>query len=230
MESNPAFDAEQALLLSQLVIPTEEEDFILTEGDLICTLDVQYKKEEAYVAIDVREWQSEAYSIFLSKEICTVPYQPGYFSFREGPILVEAIQKLTHKIKKTPKLLLIDGHGVAHPRNMGLASWVGIKLGIASIGIAKDSLLPVDYQFLDKAAGAMQKIIVAKEWVGTVLRTSSNVKPIFISAGHLISQKASLQICKTFKSEYRILAPIRMADQAARKFAKGEEDDTSIVL
>lgn len=230
MANNPVFDAEQAKLLAQQIIPPEEEVFAIEVGDLICTLDIQYKEEEAYVAMDLRKWGEEGYQMFLSKELCTVPYQPGYFAFREGPVLLTAIQKLIKHLGETPRLLIIDGHGTAHPRKMGLASWVGIQAGIPSLGIAKDTLLHADYQFLDQEAGTTQKIIQEKEWVGSILRSQTGIKPVFISSGHLISQSAALHICKAYTGQYRILEPIRMADQAARKFAKGVSEEDMLIL
>lgn len=230
MDKTPDFEAEQVKLLAQQIVLDEEEAFDITTGDLVCTLDIQYKEEEAYVAMEVRTWGEEGYQIYLSKELCTVPYQPGYFAFREGPVLLAAIQKLIQKIGESPRLLIIDGHGIAHPRKMGLASWVGIKSGIPSLGIAKDTLIHVDYQTLGKEGGTQQKIIVGGEWLGTILRTQTNIKPIFISAGHLINQTSALRICRAFIGKYRIIEPIRMADQAARKFAKGMQDEEMIIL
>ena len=62
---------------------------------------------------------------WVSREV-SFPYIPGFFAFREGPAVVAAVSGLT----KRPDLLLVDGHGRAHPRRAGIASHVGLLLGI----------------------------------------------------------------------------------------------------
>ena len=65
------------------------------------------------------------------------PYVPGFLSFREGPAIIEAIQKL----KQGPDVLLVDGQGIAHPRGIGIASFLGVLLDVPSIGCAKTRLV-----------------------------------------------------------------------------------------
>ncbi|MGB3196013.1 MAG: endonuclease V, partial [Phycisphaerae bacterium] len=53
------------------------------------------------------------------------PYVPGFLSFREAPVVLEAFRQL----KTRPDLVICDGQGRAHPRRLGLASHVGLALG-----------------------------------------------------------------------------------------------------
>ncbi len=64
------------------------------------------------------------------------PYVPGLLSFREGPAVMAAFERLT----RLPDLIFSDGQGISHPRKFGIASHIGVLLDIPSIGVAKSPL------------------------------------------------------------------------------------------
>lgn len=98
----------------------------------------------ARAAIVILHWPSlEMAEHRVARVPVTLPYVPGYLSFRECPALLAAWQQLTHR----PELMFIDGHGVAHPRGLGLASHFGVTVDIPVIGVAKRRLCG-DYQAL----------------------------------------------------------------------------------
>lgn len=215
---------QQNELLSKLRIPVkgDSDDFFLQKGMLIFSFDIQYTSTKGYVAIDVQEWEGENKGVFLKACNLAEEYEPGLFAFREGPLLYEALKAAENQYGKA-SLLVIDGHGTAHFRKMGVASWVGIYANIPSIGVAKKTLLPYDDE-LNEDKNSILPIILEEECVGYVLRSQKGIKPIFVSTGHLISQYQALEITKELVGKYRIIEPIRRADQAARKFAKELEE------
>lgn len=138
------------------------------------------------------------------------PYIPGYLSFREYPALQKAWQQLKHK----PDLLLVDGQGVAHPRRLGIASHLGLLLDIPKIGVAKRKLCG---QFVpqSKKAGNVTPLLDKQEQIGWVLQSKDNCNPLFVSAGHRISQDRALHWVKQCLRGYRLPEPTRWADAIA---------------
>ncbi|MBM4308032.1 MAG: endonuclease V [Deltaproteobacteria bacterium] len=134
------------------------------------------------------------------------PYIPGLFSFREGPILVKAFQGLRVK----PDLMIFEGHGIAHPRGLGLASHLGLWLGIPSIGCARTSLLG-EYQSPEISKGSYEWVYLGKKKVGAALRTRQGVKPVFVSPGHRIDLVNSVRIVLATCQRYRTPEPLRKA-------------------
>jgi len=126
------------------------------------------------------------------------PYVPGFLSFREVPVLLDAYSKLTIK----PDLLICDGQGIAHPRRFGLACHIGTLVNIPTIGAAKSRLIG---KFSEPALskGAKSQLVDKDERIGTVIRTRKNTKPLFISPGHRVSFETTedwvLRCCPKFR-------------------------------
>jgi len=144
-----------------------------------------------------------------------IPYIPGFLSFRELPLIDSCFKKLQTK----PDIVFIDGQGIAHPRNFGIASHFGITFNIPTIGCAK-SLLVGEYLEPESKKGSFSYLSYKSKIVGAVLRTKDNTKPIFISPGHLITLEQSIEIALKFTSKYRIPEPTRRADILSKKLRK----------
>ncbi|MCI4668100.1 MAG: endonuclease V [Bacteroidia bacterium] len=196
---------------------------------VLFTFDVQYVEDTAHVGIDLQYISGEPIAVYVCKEHCEVPYLPGYFAFREGPVILHALGKTILASNHKPALLLIDGHGMAHPRMMGVASWVGIKSGFPSIGVAKEPLLKQEYK-LEKARGSVDRVILNGTLVGHVVRSQEGIKPLFVSAGYQVDQQTARKMALSWVGNYRNLEPIRRADQAARAYAKNAPLKESIII
>ena len=140
----------------------------------------------------------------------TFPYIPGLLSFREIPLIFAAYQKLLTK----PDLLLVDGQGIAHPRRFGLASHLGVLLNIPSIGCAKSRLCG-HHKPLPIERNAHVELIDNNETIGAVLRTKTNVKPVYISIGHKIDLPSAIHWTLKCTRGYRLPEPTRLAHFAA---------------
>ncbi|NER22120.1 MAG: deoxyribonuclease V [Symploca sp. SIO1C2] len=140
----------------------------------------------------------------------TFPYIPGLLSFREVPVILEALGKL----KTVPDLILCDGQGIAHPRRFGFACHLGLLTKIPTIGVAK-SLFIGEHDELALKKGSWQPLRDQGEVIGAVVRSRTNVKPIYVSPGHLISLPTAIDYVLRCTTEYRLPQTTRLADQLA---------------
>lgn len=214
-------EKEQEALAKQVILTDLEKSYIPKHQDLVLTLDIQYQNEDAFVAGHLAKWQDEDLGIFLLKSKVKTEYESGYFCFREGPILLDFIQKLDTQKDLKPDLVIVDGHGIAHPRGLGVASWLGVKTHLPTIGCAKRTLLPFENN-LGGNRRDFSAINFQEKLVGYALRTQNQIKPIFVSVGHLIHLDIARNIILELSPNYRLPEPLRQADQKARLFAKGD--------
>ncbi|HTI14369.1 MAG TPA: deoxyribonuclease V [Dictyobacter sp.] len=147
------------------------------------------------------------------EEPMRMPYVPGLLSFREAPSVIGAIAKL----KQKPDLVMVDGQGIAHPRRLGIGAHLGLWIGIPTIGCAKSILVGhYDNDTLGTEAGSWQPLIYRGETIGAAVRTRTNVKPMYISAGHMISLETSIKYVLACSKGYRLPEPTRQADKLSK--------------
>ncbi|MHC4299816.1 MAG: endonuclease V [Planctomycetota bacterium] len=103
-------------------------------------------------------------------------YIPGLLSFREAPVCIAAAEKL----RSPPDVFMIDGQGIAHPRRLGLAAHLGLFFDMPTVGCAK-SRLTGEYEEPPLAKGAHTPLTDKSEIIGAVVRTRTNIKPVFVS-------------------------------------------------
>jgi len=136
------------------------------------------------------------------------PYVPGLLSFREAPICITAAEKL----KTIPDCIIVDGQGIAHPRRLGLACHLGLFFDIPTIGCAKSRLIG-EFKMPAISKGSISPLKDRGEIIGSVVRTRSNVKPVFVSAGHKCRLADAVRIVLECCGRYRLPEPSRLAHQ-----------------
>jgi len=140
------------------------------------------------------------------------PYVPGLLSFREAPAILGALSRLN----PLPDVLIVDGHGLAHPRRFGLACHLGVLLDIPALGCAK-SVFVGEVAPLGDTVGNTSQLSLQGELLGFALRTRERVKPVYVSVGHRIDLPSAVQIILSCTRGYRLPEPIRMAHRLASK-------------
>jgi deoxyribonuclease V len=144
------------------------------------------------------------------------PYIPGLLGFREVPTLFHTYNQLSIK----PDVIMVDGHGVSHPRGLGIATHLGILLEVPTIGVAKTILVGSPASPLPENPGSMVPLIWKGREIGIVLRTKQRATPLIISAGHKITLPTAVQLVLSCLKEYRLPEPTRQAHLAANRCRK----------
>lgn len=144
-----------------------------------------------------------------------VPYVPGFLSFRELPPLLAQWKKLRCK----PDVVMLDGHGILHPRRLGIASHFAVETGTPALGCAK-SLLVGNYQPPSQTVGSHTEIFVEEEHRGYALRSKKNCNEIFISPGSHLSINDALEITQHCLKKYKLPEPTRRAHNYVNRIRK----------
>ncbi|MFB5601010.1 MAG: endonuclease V [Nitrososphaeraceae archaeon] len=173
----------------------------------ICGIDVSYDDLKAFsAAVIIDKKTLEIIEIVNEKTKVKDPYIPSIFMLREGkPIL-----KILKLLKSPFDIVLVDGHGILHPRKCGLASFIGIMIDKPTIGVAKNLLCGTVLED--------NYIEYNKTILGYRIK-KNNYKDIYVSVGHRISLETAIDIIKNLikKSEF-VPEPLRIADINSKKY------------
>lgn len=181
---------------------------------LVAGVDVSVKENVSQAAVVILRYpELEVIETILTKRPTPFPYIPGLLSYREGPVLEEAFQKLQNE----PDVFIFDGMGIMHPRRIGIASHMGVWLQKPTIGCGKTYFLGT-YDEPAQERGAWSLVHHKGDVIGAVLRTRDKVKPVYISPGNLADLPTSLDLVIRCTPKYRLPEPIRQAHNAAGKF------------
>lgn len=156
-----------------------------------------------FPGLDLVEWQvAEAQVAF--------PYVPGLLAFREAPPVALSLERLS----VDPDLLLVDGQGLAHPRRLGIACYLGLMFDIPTIGCAKSRLIG-EHDTVPDVAGSWRELREGSEVIGAVLRTRTGSAPVYVSIGHKVDLETAIQWVKATCRGHRLPEPLRLAHLAA---------------
>lgn len=158
-----------------------------------------------YPSLELIEYQ-------IARIPTTLPYIPGFLSFREYPALMAAWEQLSRK----PDLLFVDGHGISHPRRLGVASHFGLLVDVPTIGVAKKRLCG-RFEPLSDEPGARSALIDKGEKLAWVWRSKVRCNPLYVSTGHRVSQDTALAWVERCVKGYRLPEPTRWADAVASR-------------
>ena len=183
----------------------------------VAGVDVGFEQENtiARAAVVVLQFPSlEPIAAAIARKPVTFPYIPGLLAFRELPVVLDAFEKLEHE----PDLIIVDGHGFAHPRRFGIACYLGVLLDKPTIGCAK-SILVGRAAPTENRVGAWTPLLDKGETIGAAVRTKLNtargINPVYVSIGHRVSLETAIDFVLSCTKGYRVPETTRYAHRVA---------------
>jgi deoxyribonuclease V len=206
---SPAEAKALQLELAERVIA--ETTFDPSEVQTVAGVDVSIRKGVARAAAVVLKLTDlKPVDCAVSEAPATFPYIPGLLTFREGPIVLRALERLTI----WPDLLIFDGQGMAHPQRIGLAAHMGVILDHPSIGCAKSRLTGTHAEPGDEV-GDWEPLTDDGEVIGAVVRSRAGVKPLYVSIGHRVDLVTAINLVLQCTRGYRLPETTRYAHRVA---------------
>lgn len=185
----------------------------VTEPRYIAGVDISQQTAQGIatgVVVVLNYPQLRVLEVKIAKQKVSFPYIPGLLSFREAPLIIAAFEKITI----APELILVDGQGIAHPRRLGLASHLGLLIGVPTIGCAKSRLCG-SHEPVGMVRGSFTELRDGDEVIGAALRTKDRTNPLYISIGHKVDLDTAIFWVMECCRGYRIPEPTRLAHLAA---------------
>ena len=177
----------------------------------VAGIDVSVRDDDARAAVVVLDFESlTPIDYAIANRPVSFPYVPGLLAFREGPVVLEALER----VSTTPDLLIFDGHGVAHPRRLGIASHIGVLVDMPAIGCAKSRLCG-QHDEPGNESGDYTSLVDREEVIGAVLRTRRGVKPVYVSIGHRVDLETSIKHMLACCRGFRLPETTRWAHRVA---------------
>lgn len=168
----------------------------------------------AVVVLDLKELKIVDQATVAEKQ--SFPYVTGLLGFREAPALVNAFKKLTVR----PDIVMVDGHGISHPRGLGIASHIGVLLDIPTIGVAKSILVGKMKKDVASLVRSKVPLIWNEKTIAMAYRSKARARPLFISSGHRVSLATAVKLVESCLTRYRLPEPTRQAHIAANACRK----------
>jgi deoxyribonuclease V len=205
--------AEARVLQTALAKQIERQNRLPKQIRRVAGVDVGFEQNGTLTraAVAVLDYPSlELIEQAIERQPTRFPYIPGLLSFREVPAILAALERLS----AAPDLLLCDGQGIAHPRRFGVACHLGLLTGLPSIGVAKSRLIG-EHDEVPEEKGQWVQLLDKGETIGAVLRSRTNVRPLYISGGHRVSLQTAIDWTLRCTTRYRLPETTRRADKLA---------------
>ena len=204
---------DEATQIQKRLAPEVTETPLPDDVETVAGIDVSIRDDTAQAAVVVlRLPDLEVVDEAIHRCEVPFPYVPGLLSFRETPPVLPALGQLS----VTPDVLMTDSHGRAHPRRFGFACHLGVLLDHPTLGVAKSILIGEPQGALEPEKGHHVPLVDDSETIGAVLRTRTDVNPVYVSVGHRLTLDDAVALALDSSPRYKIPEPTRQAHKLSR--------------
>ncbi|KQC09858.1 MAG: hypothetical protein APR55_09980 [Methanolinea sp. SDB] len=180
---------------------------------IVAGADAAYTKTRIFGAmVCVSYPEIEIIAESVAEAPVSFPYIPGLFAFRELPVL----EACWPGLGKKPDLVIVEGHGYAHPRRFGLASHLGVVLDVPTIGVAKKPLTG-EVREPGMERGSVSEIIDGNDVIGMAVRTKQGARPVYVSRGFGTVLDLAVEIVLGLSRDHRMPEPLVLSDRLCRR-------------
>lgn len=187
-----------------------------TLPETVAGVDVSYQSGgeavAAYALLDRRD-ATLLYSASVRRPV-RFPYISSYLAFREIPLHLELLERVA-EAGRLAEVLIVDGHGILHPRGAGIAAHLGVAADLATVGVGKKLLCGrVDESVL---LGELAHPVVREgEVIGAAMRSTAKSRPVYVSPGNRNDLASAVRLLRTLFRGHRLPEPIHQADRLSR--------------
>ncbi|MEM3646513.1 MAG: endonuclease V [Thermofilum sp.] len=140
--------------------------------------------------------------VSVAKTCSRMPYASSLLCFKEGPVVLKTLRKFISEYD----FLLVNGHGLAHPRKCGLATYLGVLLKKPTVGVAKRPLGRLDAEhnvnnlraFEDRFYYSVGNMVTLEGAFKVLIETAREDLrlPVPLETAHSFSRKALARLVK----------------------------------
>lgn len=208
--STPSLLCAQEIVRQRAILQNDHAAPLLVAG-----VDQAFMKDTIISGIVVIDHESlDVVEEVYYKGTVKYPYIPTFLSFREGPAITSAYEKLQH----TPDIMMVDGCGINHPRGAGLATHIGVALDVPTIGVAKHILCGEGDEPLE--VGDVSPLVFESRQVGWLIKSCLRCRPIVVAPGHRVSMDGALEITKHMLRGHKLPEPCLLAHKYVNNLKK----------
>ena len=143
------------------------------------------------------------------------PYITGFLSFRELPVF-RALLAAARRAQRMADVVLVDGSGLLHPRQAGIATHLGVVENLPTIGVTK-TLLAGQVDRRGIVSGGQRSIRLDDRELGVALRPTEAEGLIYISPGHRVDVATAAEVCRRLLTGRKLPEPVYWADRLSRQ-------------
>ncbi|MEM3062817.1 MAG: endonuclease V [Nitrososphaerota archaeon] len=196
------FSLEKARFAQKIIASKCIKNNCFSKIDIIAGVDATYIKNFSIASIACIDFKThEIIEIKKVYEKTYFPYIPTLLSFREAPLIFKCFHLLNNK----PDIIIVNGHGIAHPYKCGLATHVGVILNIPSIGVARKKLYGEE-----KIIGNKTFLIDENSSIIAEVIKRGKTK-LYVSIGNMIDLETSVSIVLSLLNGLNLPLPLQIA-------------------